>query len=214
MKIARFTFNPFEENTYILYDDTRACVIVDPGCYDPEEQNAITDYIQLHALQPVKLILTHCHIDHVLGIKFLSVHYGLTPEIHPAELPLLTAAPAVGRMYGIHADASPTPLQTLADGALLQFGDTTIRQLHTPGHSPGSICFYHPESGIVIGGDVLFQSSIGRTDLPGGDMQTLVLSIREKLFSLPDTVVVYPGHGPETTIGFEKRNNPFLHAHS
>lgn len=213
MKIARFTFNPFEENTYILYDETRACVIVDPGCYDSDEQAALTDYIAQHALQPVKLILTHCHIDHVLGIKFLSAQYGLTPEIHPAEFPLLTAAPAVGRMYGIQADASPTPLQTLADGAVLQFGETILHQLHTPGHSPGSICFYHAESGSVIGGDVLFKGSIGRTDLPGGDMSTLLLSIREKLFSLPDEVVVYPGHGPETTLGFEKTNNPFLPAH-
>ena len=214
MKIARFTFNPFEENTYILYDDTHECVIIDPGCYDANEQHELSDYIRRHALHPVKLLNTHCHIDHVIGNKFISQHYGLTPEIHPLEYSLLQAAPDYGKMYGFNMEASPEPLKTLADGALIRFGNTTLKQLFTPGHSPGSICFYHEESGNVIGGDVLFQMSIGRTDLPGGNMDTLLNSIRQQLFVLNDEVVVHPGHGPETSIGFEKRNNPFLHAYS
>ena len=214
MKIARFTFNPFEENTYILHDETGACVIIDPGCMDAEEQTELTDYIRRHNLRPERLLNTHCHIDHVLSNKFISEHYGLTPEIHPLEEPVLKHAPQYGRMYGFEMDESPAAKLSLGEGASLKFGNTTLHHLFTPGHSPGSVCFYHAESGNVLGGDVLFQMSIGRTDLPGGNMDTLLSSIRTKLFTLPEATIVHPGHGPETSIGFEKRNNPFLHAYS
>lgn len=210
MKIARFTFNPFQENTYVLYDDTLACVIIDPGCYEAEEKEELSDFIQSQKLRPVHLLNTHCHIDHVLGNKFVGDAFGLQPQIHPLEEKLLAACLQYGQVYGIFMEASPAPLTTLEEGKTINFGNCQLEMIHAPGHSPGSICFWHKESDTLIGGDVLFAQSIGRTDLPGGDMDTLLNSIREKLFTLPAKTIVYPGHGPETTIAFEKVNNPFL----
>lgn len=214
MQIARFTFNPFQENTYILYDETKECVIIDPGCYDPEEKAELFDYIKRHELVPKRLLNTHCHIDHVLGNKFVSASYGLIPEIHPLEVSLLEATKNYGPTYGIYMEPSPVPLTSLHDNGSITFGNTTLKMIFTPGHSPGSICFYHKESNSLIGGDVLFEMSIGRTDLPGGDHETLIRSIKERLFTLPGDTVVHPGHGPETSINFEQLNNPFLLAYS
>ncbi len=210
MNIQRFTFNPFQENTYILYDETKECVIIDPGCYDPEEKQELFTYIKKNQLKPVHLLNTHCHIDHVLGNYFVSQAYHLQPEVHPAEVMLLNATREYGPQYGIYMDPSPAPHAHLQDGNLIHFGKSRLEMIHAPGHSPGSICFYHAETRTLIGGDVLFQRSIGRTDLPGGDMDTLLQSIEKKLFILPDDTIVYPGHGPETSIAFEKLNNPFL----
>lgn len=210
MEIACLTFNPFQENTYILYDETSECVVIDPGCYEEWEKEEITGFITKNNLRPVRLLNTHCHIDHVLGNSFIAKTYGLVPEIHALELPLLEATAEYGPGYGLYIDPSPAPLTVLEDGLELLFGNTRLHLYHTPGHSPGSICFHHKESGRLIGGDVLFQQSIGRTDLPGGDMKTLLESIRNVLFRLDENTVVYPGHGPETTIGFEKSHNPFL----
>ena len=214
MQLKYFTFNPFQENTYILFDETNEAVIIDPGCYDAEEKKILFDFIKSEKLNPVRLLNTHCHIDHVLGNKFVSDAFGLKPEIHPIELPLLKAVAQYGANYGIFAEPSPEPLTTLEENKTIQFGTTVLTMIFSPGHSPGSICFYNEATKILIGGDVLFRMSIGRTDLPGGDMDTLLKSIREKLFTLPGDVVVYPGHGPSTTIAFEQLNNPFLHAYS
>lgn len=210
MKIARFTYNPFQENTYVLYDGSGECVIIDPGCYFAEEKEELKAFLDSEQLRPVLLLHTHCHIDHVLGNSFIHSTYGLVPQIHPAEQLLLKSAASYGQVYGLMMDPSPEGQETLRDGGIVRFGGTQLLQIHAPGHSPGSICFYHQESGNLIGGDVLFERSIGRTDLPGGDHAQLLQSIRMKLFCLPDTTIVHPGHGEPTRIGFEKSNNPFL----
>jgi hydroxyacylglutathione hydrolase len=210
MNIAIFTFNPFLENTYILYDDSKDCVIFDPGCSNSDEQQQLTDFIESNDLIPVKLINTHCHIDHVLGNKFVSDKYSLPLISHKGESVVLAMGPQVSTMYGVPYDPSPEITIFLDDGDNVTFGKTALKVLFTPGHSPASISFYNEEDGIVISGDVLFQGSIGRTDLPGGDFDTLAKSIKEKLYVLPDDVVVYSGHGPSTTIGIEKRTNPFV----
>lgn len=210
MKVQSFTFNPFEENTYILYDDTGECAIVDPGCCDRSEQKQLTDFITAKNLKPVRLINTHCHIDHVFGIPFVCDHYGLKLEIHEGELIVLRFAKQTGIMYGTPVDEMPEPGAFLTEGDVVTFGNTSLRVLFTPGHSPASICFYDKESKQLISGDVLFKGSIGRTDLPGGNYETLMQNIFSKLMTLDDDVKVYPGHMDATTIGKERRNNPFI----
>lgn len=210
MELAVFTFNAFAENTYVIYDDTGECAIIDPGCNDPGEKSSLTDFISSKGLQPVKLINTHCHIDHVLGNAFISEKYDLKLTSHKGEIPVLDACLMVSGMYGIPYDPSPSITEYLNEGDKLTFGNTSLDVLYTPGHSPASISFYNSSSGVLIAGDVLFQGSIGRTDLPGGDFDTLISSIRNKFFNLPDDTVVYPGHGPSTTIIREKSYNPFL----
>lgn len=210
IKIDFFTFNPFQENTYILSDDSGECVIIDPGCYDSFEKDELDSFIKNQKLKPVRLLNTHCHIDHVLGNKFVADNYKLQVELNFLEIPLLRAVVDYAPQYGIFCEPSPEPFALINEGDVIKFGNSNLEILFTPGHSPGSICFYNEKEKILIGGDVLFQMSIGRTDLPGGDYETLIKSIREKLFILPDDIKVYPGHGPETNIGFEKRNNPFL----
>ena len=209
--VVGLTFNPFQENTYIVYDDTKSCVIFDPGCLQNAEQQALVDKINELGLTPVRLINTHCHLDHVFGNKFVSEKYQLPLEIHEGELQVLKAAPVAAQMYGIpYPELSPDPGSYIKEGEVIEFGETKLQALFTPGHSPASLSFYCEAAGFVIAGDVLFQGSIGRTDLPGGDYDTLIKSIREQMFTLPDNVEVYPGHGPSTTIGFEKKHNPFF----
>ena len=210
MNIKSFTFNPFQENTYVLADETGQCIIVDPGCYTQAEKQELDDYILSAGLTPVKLVNTHAHIDHILGNNYVASRFGLPLEMHPADTAILKGAAVYGEMWGIKVEPSPEPSVLLNEGDELLFGNTALRILFTPGHSPGSICFYSENDKAVIAGDVLFYGSIGRTDLPGGDHGTLIRSIRGKLFSLGDEVKVFPGHGPATTIGFERKNNPFL----
>lgn len=210
MTITTFTFNPFSENTYILHDASKECVVIDPGCYGPQEQETLTAFIRDEGLKVVKLLNTHCHIDHVLGNKFVADTYQVMLAIHAADLPTLRAVPVYAPNYGFPDYEEVLPATYLAAGDVVQFGQTELQVKYTPGHAPGHIVFYHEASQTVIGGDVLFQRSIGRTDLPGGDYNTLLQSIRTQLFTLPDTVTVYPGHGPSTTIGEEKKHNPFL----
>lgn len=209
--VVRFTFNPFQENTYLLYDDTKECVIIDPGCYEQSEKTELIRYIEREQLKPVRLLNTHCHLDHVFGNKFVAETYNLELEIHEGEKIVLDSVERVAMMYGIpYPEKSPAPGRFIETGEEITFGNSKLKTLFTPGHSPASISFYCQESNFVIAGDVLFQQSIGRTDLPGGDMATLLKSIREELFTLGDQVKVYPGHGQATTIGEEKRGNPFL----
>jgi glyoxylase-like metal-dependent hydrolase (beta-lactamase superfamily II) len=208
--ISSFTFNPFAENTYVLHDETLQCVIIDPGCYTVEEKHTMESFIQQKGLKPVKLLLTHAHIDHILGNNFLSGKYGLKVEMNKIETPILEAAQVIGDMWGIKVEPSPEAEVFLDEGDVVTFGNSKLEILFTPGHSPGSICFYNRDQKFVIGGDVLFSGSIGRTDLPGGDYNTLIESIRHKLFVLDDDFNVYPGHGAHTTIGEEKQYNPFV----
>jgi len=210
LNIKQFTFNLFSENTYVLYDDSHRAVILDPGCYDNFEQAQLQAYINQKALIPQALWLTHAHIDHVLGNQFVFDTWGLQPQMHRAEITNLERLPAYAPSFGFPPIHSPAASHFLEAGDVLQLGEYELEALFVPGHSAGSLCFYHRAGGWMIGGDVLFRESIGRTDLPGGDFDTLIASIRNQLFTLPDETIVYPGHGPATTLGYEKRNNPFL----
>jgi glyoxylase-like metal-dependent hydrolase (beta-lactamase superfamily II) len=210
-KVASFTFNPFQENTYIVYDETKECIIIDPGCYRPLEKEQLSAFISENDLKPVQLILTHCHVDHVLGNKFINDIYQLRPYIHPLEKIVLEKAIAWGGTYGIHGDESPAPAGFIDENSIIKFGNTELKSLFTPGHSPGSLSFYSEKDKFVIAGDVLFYRSIGRTDLPGGDYDVLMDSIKKTMFNaLSDDFTVYSGHGPATNIGDEKKHNPFL----
>ncbi|TXB63270.1 MBL fold metallo-hydrolase [Phaeodactylibacter luteus] len=212
-EVLKLTFNPFQENTYIVYDRTGECVIFDPGCFSGQEQQMLIAAIGKHKLKPVRLINTHCHIDHVFGNQFVADTYGLPLEIHKGELPVLQAAPDSARMFGLpvpEGKLSPEPGAFIAEGDTIAFGETVLRAIFTPGHSPASLSFFCEAGRFLIAGDVLFFGSIGRTDLPGGDHGTLLRSITEQLLPLGDDVTVYPGHGPATNIGYEKQHNPFL----
>jgi glyoxylase-like metal-dependent hydrolase (beta-lactamase superfamily II) len=208
--IKAFTFSPISENTYVLYNDAGKAIIIDPGCYFPAEEETLKTFLTDTGLTPIYLLNTHCHLDHVFGNKWVYETYGLELYLHPNEAPMLELAPVSGERWGLPFQNYNGPLHFLNDGDKVFIDDTEIQVILAPGHSPGSICFYLPSQGDLIGGDVLFRGSIGRTDLPGGDSETLLNSIREKLWVLPDETVVYSGHGIKTTIGYEKRNNPFL----
>jgi len=211
MKIKSFAFNPFQENTYVVYDETKDCIIIDPGCYTEAERTELRRFITSEGLNPIKLINTHCHIDHVLGNKFVSELWDLELYMNKEDLPLLENAGNIGKMYGMEDyEGSPYPKHFLAQDDVLTFGESSFKILFTPGHAPGHICLYSTENNLVIAGDVLFQGSIGRTDLPGGDHNTLINSIKTQLFPLPNETQVYCGHGPATNIGYEKEHNPFL----
>ena len=210
LHVKSFTFNPVEENTYVLYNDQKQCCIIDPGCYFPEERDRLKTDIEKTGLQPILLLNTHCHLDHVFGNKFVHETWGLPLHLHEKEKPMLDFAPESGRMWQLPFDNYAGPLVYLKEGALISIGSETLEVRFTPGHSPGSISFYHEAGRFIIGGDVLFNGSVGRTDLPGSDFDTLVNSIQTQFFTLPDETLVYSGHGPVTSIGFEKMNNPFV----
>lgn len=212
-RIASFTFNPFAENTYVVWDETMQCVIIDPGCYSREEKKELSDFISRNKLIPQYILNTHCHIDHVLGNYYLSTFYKIPLVMHSGEVPVLKAVETYADTMGIEYEVSPAPASFLADGDTFTFGSTTFDVLFTPGHSPASICFYNKREGYILSGDVLFLDSIGRYDLPGGNLDTLMQSIREKIMTLEDVVNVYPGHGPETTVGRERKFNPFLNGY-
>jgi hydroxyacylglutathione hydrolase len=209
LQVKKFTFNPFGENTYVLYDHTRECVVIDPGCYEKEEEHELVEFITSHNLIVKKVINTHCHIDHVLGNAFIKRKFNVPFVIPPLEEPVLRAVMSYAGNYGFQQYQDATPDSFIHEGDTLTVGDQTLTTLFVPGHSPGHMAFYDSTAKILIGGDVLFYNSIGRSDLPGGNHDTLINSIHQKLFILPDDVTVYCGHGPETTIGFEKRTNPF-----
>ncbi len=210
MNLKVFTFNPFQENTYVVWDDDMHCAIIDPGCYDAWEKQELAEFIESNSLRPVKLLNTHCHVDHVLGNRFVAERFGLGLEMHLDDLPVLEAVPRYAMNYGFNTGEMISPSLYLNEGDVVKVGSLELHVLHVPGHSSGSICFHHPSSAKVIAGDALFQGSIGRTDLPGGNHAQLIRSIRTKLLNLPDHVTVHPGHGPKTTIGSERKSNPFL----
>lgn len=210
MYIKSFIFNDFQENTYVLYDDTKSCIIVDPGCYAPYEQEELTNFIAQNNLQPVKLINTHCHIDHVLGNAFIAHTYNLSLYLHQDELKTYQQTARWADVFGLVMADMPANQVYINQGDLVTFGNTQLDVLFTPGHSIASLTFVNHATKTIICGDVLFNQSIGRTDLPGGNHATLIQSIKEKLLTLPDDYVVYSGHGPKTTIGHERNHNPFL----
>lgn len=210
IQIQSFVCNPYQENSYVLFDETKSCLIIDPGMYTGAEQNALSSFIAENGLKPERLLNTHCHIDHVLGNAFVHSTYGLLPEFHRNELDMLHAIPAYAPQMGIRYEVSPLPENFLEESGTIQFGNSSLQLIFAPGHSPGHLCFYSPEDGFLIGGDVLFYQSIGRTDLPGGKHQQLLDSIQNQLFTLPGDTLVYPGHGPHTRIDFEQLHNPFL----
>ena len=205
-----FTFNPFQENTYVIYSDSGICVIIDPGCYEESEKNKLVAFIAKKRLKPSQVWLTHAHIDHVLGLKFCCGHFGIKALIHPLEIPQLKAVEVYAPNYGFY-DFEPTDkLEILDISNPLSIDTEMFELLFVPGHAPGHVAFHHIESAQVWAGDVLFRQSIGRTDLPGGNFQVLEQSIQNELYTLPSETAVYPGHGPSTTIGFERQNNPFV----
>lgn len=208
--IAVFCFNPFQENTYIISHNNKQCWIIDPGCYTLQEQKILSAYIEKNELQPVRLLNTHCHLDHIYGNKFIADEYKLELGIHEKELPILQRADLAARMFGAKIPEKCEPSYFLKEGESVLLDDTSFDILFTPGHSPGSICFSNKEEAYVIVGDVLFSGSIGRTDLPGGDYDTLIKSIKTQLLPLNANTIVYNGHGPSTSIGIETESNPFL----
>lgn len=209
LTIKSFTFNPFQENTYLLINEHKDCWIIDPGMFGPEETKQLLDYIDQEGLKPQQIINTHAHIDHILGINAVKEAYQIPFGMHKDELVVLDNAMLSAAKFGIPFKEKPTADFFIDEGKLM-LGSDEIKVLLVPGHSPGSIAFYSEKEGFVINGDVLFQNSIGRTDLPGGDYDTLINSIRTKIFTLPDTTFVYSGHGDKTQIAYEKVNNPFL----
>jgi glyoxylase-like metal-dependent hydrolase (beta-lactamase superfamily II) len=208
LHVQSFTFNPVQENSYILYNDAKQCCIIDPGCYFASEEKALTDFIASNGLTPQYLLNTHCHLDHIFGNRFVHKTYGL--HLHRLEEQVLAFGPASGQMWQLPFDNYDGELRFIDEGDIIQLGEEQLQILFTPGHSPGSICFYSQDHKFLIGGDVLFEGSVGRTDLPGGDFKTLETSIKTKLYTLPEDVIVYPGHGGSTTIGDEMKTNPFV----
>jgi len=211
MTIKIFTFNPFQENTYLIYDETNEAVLIDAGCIFDAEKQTLKKFLEDNKLILKRVINTHLHLDHQFGNKFLFDTYGMSPEACVEDEFLLENVIAQARSFGFPIDEEAQPLGVyITENQEIRFGKSTLVALHVPGHSPGSMAFYSAEEGVLFAGDVLFQGSIGRTDLPKGDYATLILSITKKLLSLPDSTVVYCGHGPTTTIGNEKKNNPYL----
>ena len=205
-----FIFSPIQENTYVLSNDKKEAIIIDPGCYGQKEEQQLEDYIVSQGLQVRLLLNTHCHLDHVFGNKFVAERWDLKPHIHPREKPVLDYAPVSGLMWNLPFHNYSGDVVYLNDGDVTGLDNEPLDVLFTPGHSPGSISFYSKGGGFVISGDVLFQRSVGRTDLPMGDFDTLANSIRTRLYTLPDGTIVYSGHGAATTVGEEKRNNPYV----
>ena len=209
ISIKTIVFNPFAENTYLLFDETKECIIIDPGCYTSEEQEHLSKVIERESLSIVGLLNTHCHIDHVLGNAFVKNTYKLPLQIPENEVQTYSAVPGYAASYGFPDYDHATVDQLIKPSEIIRFGQSELEALYVPGHSAGHVAFVNKSEKICVGGDVLFDGSIGRTDLPGGNFDILIKSIQEQLFNLPDDTVVYPGHGPTTTIGQEKKDNPF-----
>ena len=211
MKIEKLTFNNFMENTFIVYDQTKECIIIDPGCYSEEEKDKLLSFIKSNKLKPTLLINTHCHIDHIFGNNFVNKIWDIELAINKLDLEILNSAHLVAQSYGFNNyEPSPLPSKYIKEGDFITFGQSKLKIIFTPGHAPGHISLYSQKDNFIISGDVLFMNSIGRTDLPGGNYEILIKTIKTKLLTLPEKTKVYCGHGPDTTIDNEKKNNPFL----
>jgi glyoxylase-like metal-dependent hydrolase (beta-lactamase superfamily II) len=212
LNVVFFTFNVFEENTYLLINEQKECWIVDPGMYEVEEWEQLHQYIEKEGLKPQAIINTHAHLDHIFGVQRLIDAYNRPFGIHEKEVSVLQMGPMSASMYGFHMPNAPKATFFIPDGVPLQLGNDTLEVRFTPGHTTGSISFYYAKGNWVLGGDVLFAGGIGRTDLPGGNMDTLLHSIRHQLFTLPGHTKVLSGHGPATTIDAEMKYNPLVNA--
>ncbi|MBY5952480.1 MBL fold metallo-hydrolase [Algoriphagus marincola] len=210
LRIKSFTFNPFQENTYVISDQEGHAAIIDPGNYENAENQQILNYIRENNLKPELLLNTHCHIDHVLGNDFIKRTFSIPLLIHDQEIPVLNSVKAYAPNYGFANYSHADPDGYLSEGKSIEIGHEHLEVLFVPGHAPGHVVFYHPESQQCIAGDTLFRESIGRTDLPGGDHDLLLEKIKSVLFKLPDQTVIHSGHGPSTTIAHEKGYNPFV----
>ena len=210
MKILRGVFSPIEVNTYIITGNDNECIIIDCGCYGRAEEKKLEEMLATRGLKPVMLIDTHCHLDHVFGNSFLLERYGLRSWFHEGDKHNYLNAPKHSLMFGLSMEAPPEPEGYLADGQEITAAGVTLKVIHVPGHSPGGIALYSESDAVVFTGDALFAGSIGRSDLPGGDHEQLIENIRSRLFTLPPETVVYPGHGPQTTVGQEMNGNPFF----
>ena len=208
--IKIFEFNPFQVNTYVLHDERNECIIIDPGCNDDYERSELIDYIDANKLTVVKILNTHVHTDHILGNAFVCKHFGMGWEAHPDGKALWGMAREFGTVLNIKVEDIGLPQATFEDGDIIKFGNSELAVLYTPGHAAGSVCLVSHKQKFVISGDVLFRDSIGRTDLPTGNYEVLAESIRSKLFTLDGDYIVYPGHGPETTISYEMSFNQYL----
>lgn len=210
MQVFRFIFSPIEVNTYILADDSGKCAIIDCGCYSRSEFDSLSGFLEKNKLEPVILLDTHCHLDHIFGNKMFLEKYGIGSLSHELEEENRIISVQQASIFGLKMEEPPAPLRFLVDGEPVEFGSISLQVLHVPGHSAGSIAFYNKESGIVFTGDALFSGTIGRTDLPGGDFDTLINSIKSRLLVLPPATIVYPGHGAPTTIEKELKTNPYF----
>jgi hydroxyacylglutathione hydrolase len=208
-QVKVFDFSPFQENTYVVYEGEEA-LIIDPGCFEAAEREQLQAFLKQEALTPKRLINTHCHIDHIYGNAFVKNTFNLPLEIPPDEQQVLDTSDSLAMAFGAPPPESPKADQYIQEGDQIRLGDTILEVLSTPGHSPGHISLLNRSEGYILSADVLFQGGIGRTDLPGADYQTLIDTINNKLLPLGDDTIVYPGHGPSTTIGIERLQNPFL----
>ena len=211
LTVRKFTFNPFSENTYIISGESKDSIIIDPGCFYDHEKEELDTYISNNNLQLKCVLHTHSHLDHMFGTSYISKKYNINVWIHSADRITYDSFQKVCDLYSIPISNSsnPNPKYFSLDD-IFHYGDIKFKILFVPGHSPGHVAFYNKENSFVINGDCLFENSIGRTDLPGGDHGSLIKSIKDKLFQLPDNTLVYCGHGNETTIKKEKSGNPFL----
>lgn len=210
IQIKSFIFNDFQENTYVLSDGSGDCIIIDPGCSSPSEFKRMNEWIVSKSLKPVRLVNTHAHIDHILGWKYVKESYNLVPEAHEEEAVFVAGAKEHAAMFGLDIEQPPSIGRFLSEKENLEFGNSALEIIHVPGHSPGGLVFFSRQQKFMIAGDALFHGSIGRTDLPGGDHDTLIRALKEKILVLDHDVEVYPGHGPATSIGVERMSNPFL----
>ena len=211
MQIKSFVFNPIQENTYIVWDDTKECIVIDAGNLSAREDKMLAEFIEEQGLKPVLAVNTHCHFDHILGVEFLRETYGVKFAASSADLPLLKSGRASGAMFGMELGALPEAIDIdLTEVGEVRFGNTVLRVIPTPGHTPGCVSLLHEESKTLFTGDTLFRESIGRTDLPGGDYPTIIKSILGSILPLGDEVTIYPGHGDKSNIGHESLYNPFV----
>ncbi|MHC1705628.1 MAG: MBL fold metallo-hydrolase [Tenuifilaceae bacterium] len=210
IQVKQLILNPFQENTYIVFDETKEAIIIDAGCYTPDDVDQVKKFVESKNLIIKYLIATHGHIDHILGIDSLKKIYHVEWLAHEDEIPLVQTSPSHALMFGLVLEKAPVIDKTIKDGEIISFGNSSFEVIHTPGHSKGGVCFYSSKQKILFSGDTLFRGSIGRTDLMGGNYETIIDSINNKILKLGDEVIVYPGHGDSTTIEYEKQNNPFL----
>ena len=211
ISIKSFEVNYFSENTYLLYDETKEAVLIDCGCLRMEEQVELSDFITANGLALKRYLCTHLHLDHVFGNEFVLKTYGLSPEAHKADEEKLPSPAEQARAFGVPIKIKEVPVQHyLVNGERIKFGNSELEVLTVPGHSPGGLAFYNAKNGFVIVGDSIFAGSIGRTDLWGGNQDVLLAALQNKILSLPDEKIIYPGHGPETRVIDEKLENPYL----